>query len=290
MSKTLYYFLSALSIILVTCHANTTTTACAPSNCGNLSIRYPFWKKYNNTTDGEFCGYPDFGLECYENKAIMTLPTDQYYVTDINYNDSSITLVDIDVVDQPCPRARHNVSLQNIPSFSLSKLDLPLSFYFNCSFQPSSVQKIECMTSGRNQSYVFTSGDEDDSAYGDDLRRQCQDHVVVIVKQDEIENGDLLDGFGGAMQKGFLLDWNRAGNCAECEQTGGNCRFNTAASKESSCICSDGRIVSKTCKKGTLVLSFFMKIVESFFGEIFAHNNTQLHRSECLDYINLFRT
>ncbi|XP_029126187.1 LEAF RUST 10 DISEASE-RESISTANCE LOCUS RECEPTOR-LIKE PROTEIN KINASE-like 1.2 isoform X4 [Cajanus cajan] len=251
MSKPLC-FLFALSIILVTCHANTTTTTCAPSYCGNLSILYPFWNKSNTSTNGEFCGYPDFGLGCHEGHAIMSFPSDQYYVTDINYGLNSITLVDIDVLDQQCPRARHNVSIQNLP-LSFSSLDLHLSFYFNCSFHPSSVQPIECMTSGRNQSYVFVLGDEGDHDHGGELLRQCEEHVVVTILNDEIESGDLISGFGDAMKKGFVLNWNRAADCAVCEESGGNCRFNITT-MQSRCICRDGRTVARTCKKGTLNL------------------------------------
>nr|KYP32194.1 putative serine/threonine-protein kinase At1g18390 family [Cajanus cajan] len=261
MSKPLC-FLFALSIILVTCHANTTTTTCAPSYCGNLSILYPFWNKSNTSTNGEFCGYPDFGLGCHEGHAIMSFPSDQYYVTDINYGLNSITLVDIDVLDQQCPRARHNVSIQNLP-LSFSSLDLHLSFYFNCSFHPSSVQPIECMTSGRNQSYVFVLGDEGDHDHGGELLRQCEEHVVVTILNDEIESGDLISGFGDAMKKGFVLNWNRAADCAVCEESGGNCRFNITT-MQSRCICRDGRTVARTCKKGTLVLSI-IKLKLSIF-------------------------
>ncbi|RDX75589.1 LEAF RUST 10 DISEASE-RESISTANCE LOCUS RECEPTOR-LIKE PROTEIN KINASE-like 2.7, partial [Mucuna pruriens] len=244
--------LFALSIIiLVTCHAESSNTSatCAPSNCGNISIRYPFWNKSNTTNTKEFCGYPDFGLECVGNHAIITLPSDKYYVTDINYDNHSITLVDIDVLDQSCPRARHNVSIHNLP-FSFSQQDLNLSFYFNCSSHPSSVDSIGCMKNEMNQSYVFMAGDEAEN--GNEWLKQCEEHVVVIVKQDEIEISDLIPGFGDAMKKGFVLDWMQAGDCAVCEESHGNCGFDLTT-KQSRCLCTDGRNVAKSCKKGTLI-------------------------------------
>ena len=183
--------LFALSIILVTCHAQTlnTSTTCEPSKCGNLNISYPFWKK-SNTNVQEFCGYPEFGLECLDDQAIMIFPTDRYQVTDINYDNHSITLIDIDVLGQPCPRARHNVSLHNLP-LSFSSLDFNLSFYFNCSSYPSSIQHIGCMKHDKYQSYVFKTGDEAESN-GYDWLRHCEEHVVVTVKKDEIEISGLI--------------------------------------------------------------------------------------------------
>eukprot|EP00256_Glycine_max_P063543 XP_014633374.1 LEAF RUST 10 DISEASE-RESISTANCE LOCUS RECEPTOR-LIKE PROTEIN KINASE-like 1.2 isoform X4 [Glycine max] len=242
--------LFALSIILVTCHAQTlnTSTTCEPSKCGNLNISYPFWKK-SNTNVQEFCGYPEFGLECLDDQAIMIFPTDRYQVTDINYDIHSITLLDIDVLGQPCPRARHNVSLHNLP-LSFSSLDFNLSFYFNCSSYPSSIQHIGCMEHDKYQSYVFKTGDEAESN-GFDWLRHCEEHVVVTVKQDEIEISSLITGFGDAMQKGFVLDWMRAQDCAVCEESNGYCRFDQAT-KQSRCLCSDGRTEAKSCKKGVV--------------------------------------
>ncbi|KAL2626025.1 hypothetical protein AAZV13_07G086400 [Glycine max] len=242
--------LFALSIILVTCHAQTlnTSTTCEPSKCGNLNISYPFWKK-SNTNVQEFCGYPEFGLECLDDQAIMIFPTDRYQVTDINYDIHSITLLDIDVLGQPCPRARHNVSLHNLP-LSFSSLDFNLSFYFNCSSYPSSIQHIGCMEHDKYQSYVFKTGDEAESN-GFDWLRHCEEHVVVTVKQDEIEISSLITGFGDAMQKGFVLDWMRAQDCAVCEESNGYCRFDQAT-KQSRCLCSDGRTEAKSCKKGKI--------------------------------------
>ncbi|KAL2999538.1 hypothetical protein AAZX31_09G165400 [Glycine max] len=250
MSKSLHS-LFVLSIILVTCHARTfyTSRICEPFKCGNLNISYPFWKKSKTNVVEEYCGYPEFGLECLDDYAIMILPSDAYQITDINYYDHSITLIDIDVLGQPCPRARRNVSLHNLP-LSFSSLDFNLSFYFNCSSYNSSVQSIGCLKHNTNQSYVFMAGDEAESD-GYDWLRHCEEHVVVRVKQDEIEIGGLITGFGGAMKKGFVLDWMRTQDCAVCEESNGYCIFDPAT-KQSRCLCSDGRTEVNSCEKGKI--------------------------------------
>lgn len=263
LSQTLF----TLSIILkiTSCYADSSNTTspssslCPISLCGNISIRYPFWiKSQTINTREQFCGYPDFGLECSKNnKTIINLPSDTYYVTDINYDNSSITLVDIDILDQKCPRVRKNVTLSNLP-LSFSKLDLNLSFYFNCSSYPPNLEPIGCFRVSNDEklrSYVFVDGDEGEIGYDN---WKCEDHVVVSVKVDEVSDfvgsvGGLINGFGSAIKKGFVLDWRKGfEDCAKCENSGGYCGYGQG-SKNFTCICGNGSVVAKSCKKGTFL-------------------------------------
>ncbi|RYR57266.1 hypothetical protein Ahy_A05g022989 isoform A [Arachis hypogaea] len=242
-----FYLLCALfSAIFMTCYADS-SPICAPSDCGNeVPIKYPFWKR--SGTVGEVCGYPEFGLECSKKGyPILQLKTDTYYVTDINYVNHSITLVDIDVMNDTCPRAKNNVSIGNIP-LSFSNLDMNITFYFNCSSQPSVVGAvpIKCLINGQGKkSYVFE--------VGTDIGRRtwtnsCDAEVMVAVKHDQINSGDLINEFGAAMSKGFVLDWNRAVDCAECELSDGYCAYN-GTTRQTMCICKDSIIVAESCKK-----------------------------------------
>ncbi|KEH27001.1 wall-associated receptor kinase galacturonan-binding protein [Medicago truncatula] len=246
--------LFTLSIILITsCYADisNTSTLCPPSFCGNISIQYPFWiKSHTINPSDQLCGYPDFGLECSQDKAIITLPSDTYYVTNIDYDTYSITLVDIDILDQKCPRARKNVTLSNLP-LSFSSLDLNLSFYFNCSSYPLSLDPIGCFELSNDEklkSYVILASDEGEIGYDN---WKCEEHVNVIVKSDELNDvvGGLINGFGSAMKKGFVLNWRKAEDCAQCEISGGYCGYNQST-KKSTCICGNGSVVAKSCKKG----------------------------------------
>ncbi|MED6113956.1 hypothetical protein PIB30_075617, partial [Stylosanthes scabra] len=213
MSKPLYFLLCAFfSPIFMTCYADT-SSICAPSACGNgISIRYPFWIR-SSTVAGEFCGYPDFGLQCSKDGyPVLQLETNTYYVTDINYVNHSITLVDIDVMNVSCPRVKNNVSIGSIP-LSFSNLDRNITFYFNCTSQPSvaGAVPIKCLINGQGRkSYVFEVG---------------KDNI------------------------GFVLDWSRAVDCAECELSDGYCAYN-GTTRQTICMCKDGRIVGKSCKKG----------------------------------------
>ncbi|CAJ2637061.1 unnamed protein product [Trifolium pratense] len=277
MSKPLQTLFSLLSIILITsCYgdsSNTTSssTLCPISHCGNISIHYPFWIKSHTTNiRDQFCGYPNFGLECSQNKTIINLPSDTYYVTNINYENNSITLVDIDILDKKCPRVRKNVTLSDFP-LSFSKLDVNLSFYFNCSSHPSNLEPIGCFRLSNDEnikSYVLMAGDE-----AEGYNWKCEDHVVVSVKVDELNDvsvGGLINGFGSAIKNGFVLDWRKGfEDCAQCENSGGYCGF-VKNSKKSTCICGNGSFVAKSCKKGTLLLNCFMYFIR-VFAQYFDH-------------------
>ncbi|XP_019457854.1 PREDICTED: LEAF RUST 10 DISEASE-RESISTANCE LOCUS RECEPTOR-LIKE PROTEIN KINASE-like 1.2 isoform X3 [Lupinus angustifolius] len=154
----------------------------------------------------------------------------------------------MDIVNQSCPRAKNNISLETFP-LVYSPLDLNISFYFNCSSSyTSSVDPISCLkNSERKQSFVYFSENETDDY---DWHAYCQEKIVVtVLKNDhEIQSGGLITGFGAAMNNGFVLDWMKAGECAECEGSGGFCGYNQT-NKHSMCICKDDSIVVKSCKK-----------------------------------------
>nr|XP_004300506.2 PREDICTED: probable serine/threonine-protein kinase At1g18390 isoform X3 [Fragaria vesca subsp. vesca] len=206
-----------------------------------------------------YCGYPGFGINCSDSgEPILGLPNnDSYYVKHINYTLSTITLVDTDVVDQKCPRATHSMSVGALP-LDYSPLDVNLSFHFHCSFYVDPpVTPITCLGSyGTEKSYVFKEGDEPE---GFDWSEDCEENVVVTVKETEITRSiainELSRAFGVAMNKGFVLNWTMAKECVSCETNGGFCGYNNTA-REVLCFCKDGHGSIGTpsnglCKKGT---------------------------------------
>ncbi|KAI5441628.1 hypothetical protein KIW84_010911 [Lathyrus oleraceus] len=76
------------------------------------------------------------------------------------------------------------------------------------------------------RSYVFVDGDEGEIGYDN---WKCEDHVVLL--------------------KGFVLDWRKGfEDCAKCENSGGYCGYGQE-SKNFTCICGNGSVVAKSCKK-----------------------------------------
>ncbi|PRQ16593.1 putative wall-associated receptor kinase [Rosa chinensis] len=223
-------------------------------SCGNdVYFHYPFWK-IEDSTAHQHCGYPGFGLRCSDSgEPMLGLPNNvSYYVKDLNFIASTITLVDVDVVHQACPRARHNISLGTLP-LDYSPLDVNLSFYFNCTLDADHVvPPITCLgIYGIKKSYVFTEGEEPD---GFDWSESCEENVVVTVKETEITSSidELIGSFGVAMNNGFVLNWTVAKECDSCEVNGGLCGYKNLTVPEFLCFCRDGSIGTRNnglCKK-----------------------------------------
>ncbi|KAK6249684.1 hypothetical protein SCA6_003689 [Theobroma cacao] len=254
------FFLIFLSLFFMNTHGNNTflPSTCPSHDCGNgLEIRYPFWHNDSDTPNNHYCGYPHFGLRCADNgQPIFSLPNDNFYVKNINYDDYTFTLVDIDVLDQTCPRARHNLTLGTLPLYH-SDLNLNLSFYFNCSSHPSNLTPVKCLGSNDLRSYVVTE-ENDDGVDKSDLVISCEEKVEATVMKREINMNDLISGFGAAMNKGFVLDWRRMGECGACEASQGFCGYSNAA-HEFLCFCKNGQIGKDHCLG---YLSYFSKKVK----------------------------
>ncbi|KAF3970826.1 hypothetical protein CMV_005505 [Castanea mollissima] len=254
MSQFLSYllFLSFFFFFFINSLATNSSPLCLPHDCGNVTIRYPFWDLDKFISDQQYCGYPGFGVRCQNGEAVLGLSDDQnYYVKDINYTGytGTLTLVDIDATtNQMCPRPRQNFSLETLPHLNYSSMNLNLSFYFNCTSYPPTVPSIPCLNISSKRSYVFVENHE---TVDFDWSKNCEEKVVVPVRhiQTEINIVDLIARFGEAMNDGFVLDWGRVKDCVTCEDSGGFCGYNATA-KEYLCFCTD----SNSCKasKGTL--------------------------------------
>ncbi|KAF3970831.1 hypothetical protein CMV_005509 [Castanea mollissima] len=123
-------------------------------------------------------------------------------------------------------------------------MDLNLSFYFNCTSYPPTLPSIQCLNIGSYQSYVFVENHETE---GYDWSKNCQEKVVVPVTQTQINIDNLISGLGGAMNDGFVLNWERAKDCGKCVSSQGYCGHNAPA-EEFLCFCNNGSINSNSCK------------------------------------------
>jgi hypothetical protein len=57
--------------------------------------------------------------------------------------------------------------------------------------------------------------------------------------------------YAGIVRRGFLLEWTVPGDCAACNATGGDCRYEAGANAFG-CLCPGGRLQPATC--GELLL------------------------------------
>nr|GLL38860.1 LEAF RUST 10 DISEASE-RESISTANCE LOCUS RECEPTOR-LIKE PROTEIN KINASE-like 2.1 [Ipomoea trifida] len=82
---------SSVVCILVIHFSRHSNTRCSPSSCGSIrNISSPF----RLNTDPEDCGNPDYELTCEQNRTVLTLKTQKYYVQSINYDNYTVRVVD----------------------------------------------------------------------------------------------------------------------------------------------------------------------------------------------------
>ncbi|KAK1404273.1 putative wall-associated receptor kinase, galacturonan-binding domain-containing protein [Heracleum sosnowskyi] len=237
------YLLFLFSSIFVNCNGQ---DPCPSRECNGVEIKYPFWRIDEGATSVQFCGYPGFGLNCSDTTQdpVLTLPKDSYFVHDINYDNYTLNLIDIDVIDVTCPRVRHNFTVETLPLYQTSS-DLNLTFYFNCSDPPPPTlptSPINCLASEQKKSYVVEALIE--AIQFDRWFEVCEDKVDIAVKKREIERNNingLISEFRRALNDGFSLYWKTLKECEKCEESDGRCGFNNIA-KEYLCFCEDNTI------------------------------------------------
>ncbi|KAL8132624.1 hypothetical protein AgCh_008200 [Apium graveolens] len=243
-------FLFLFSSIFINCNGQ---DPCPSHECNGVEIKYPFWQ-IDGTTSEQFCGYPGFGLNCSNTNQnpVLNLPKDSYYVSEIDYDNFTLNLIDIDVVGAACPRVRHNFSAETLPIYYQTDSNLNLTFYFNCSSAPPPPllsTPIGCLASRAGQSYVVEA--TIDSKGFDHWYDYCQDKVEVAAEKTSIKKNDVggVSGFRDALNEGFLLNWKILKECLKCEESDGRCGYNNTA-KESLCFCQDNstRTNNESCK------------------------------------------
>ncbi|XP_010922312.2 LEAF RUST 10 DISEASE-RESISTANCEUS RECEPTOR-LIKE PROTEIN KINASE-like 2.1 [Elaeis guineensis] len=271
------------------------TQFCPKSICGKNVITYPFWLAQNlSTIPSTYCGYPGFALICQDDIPILSLGSNNYTVTNIDYQKQTISLADTDVLAAgTCPRPRHNLTLMdtlflsnsayssylnynpyinylnyhpNLNYLNYTSLDTNLTFFLDCSDGPSE-RRVTCFSeSVGKESYVFTERDFSDIKEYEGVQ-QCQDIVVVPVLHQEVNWGNLSalsSDFGRVLKKGFQLGWSdkTSAECDPCELSGGRCGYQfTQASFVFACFCSN-RVSHQHCgthnsKKTRIMIGVF---------------------------------
>ncbi|KAK4735899.1 hypothetical protein R3W88_010160 [Solanum pinnatisectum] len=255
-----YYYFVSLFFSFVKSSANNDTSSyafCPKSTCNGVEISYPFWRLDNyNASAPQYCGYPGFGINCSKNQPlpIIYLPGDAFYVKSIDYKSYSLALVDADVFNVKCPRARHNLTLEKLPLKS-SDSALELTFYFNCTEPLPDSLPAECLKSSGNRTYFYVAETEPDDLNWFGI---CEEKVVATVKERRsFQNNDWIGGFGAAMGEGFVLDWRSASECGQCEESDGRCGYNNST-HNLLCYCQDGTVKSKHCKGTPKTLAIYL--------------------------------
>ncbi|KAL6189853.1 hypothetical protein ACLB2K_036254 [Fragaria x ananassa] len=124
---------------------------CVPSSCGDIhNISYPFRLQQ----DPEHCGDLNHTLECdHNNITVLRLFSQEYYVKAINYDNSTIRVVDPGLEKNNC---------SSLPRFPLSEYN-----FRNSSWQPdNSVIFLKCANPVNSSRYVSTAPCINSEMYG----------------------------------------------------------------------------------------------------------------------------
>ncbi|XP_062218249.1 LEAF RUST 10 DISEASE-RESISTANCE LOCUS RECEPTOR-LIKE PROTEIN KINASE-like 2.1 isoform X3 [Phragmites australis] len=193
-----------------------------------------------------------------DEQAILQLGGHNYTVSDINYMDLTVSVVDQEVQGQEaCPRVDHNVSLPLGLSYPYSTVDY-LFFFLNCSFNTTvtklyNIDPIRCEIFGGPTAGLSFVLWQSDVPLGDWWQACQQVFEAPVLKHDLPTPGDLgwtAGGYGRYLRSGFQLAWNqKPPACNQCEQSNGQCGYNHAG-EFVGCLCSGRRAEPHTCSSG----------------------------------------
>ncbi|XP_044477118.1 LEAF RUST 10 DISEASE-RESISTANCE LOCUS RECEPTOR-LIKE PROTEIN KINASE-like 2.1 isoform X2 [Mangifera indica] len=233
--------------------------ACEPKTCGgNLTIKYPFWISGEQES---FCGYPNFEITCNDQKPVFNISSENFFVKDIFYENSSLRLANSIAYEASCPTPLYNLSLNQTP-FNFVSSDEHLFFWYNCSENPPAdiAYPVICASDDDSHNYSF-------AGFHKELFQNysCKSFVYAPLN---VETGANLwyMNYADILKMGFLLNWT-AHSCSNCEASGGRCGFNNDIFV---CFCQD-RTHHKTCHDGNslnLGRKLGIGIVSSIIGII----------------------
>ncbi|KAI3732147.1 hypothetical protein L1987_63345 [Smallanthus sonchifolius] len=241
-----FFFIIAISAQ----YKNSTYPNCPSYDCGNVTIRYPFWNTDSGSTT-QFCGYE--GINCSDNGK-QNIPKisfggDSYYVQSIDYELEIVFLVDYDVspvstVRDSCPRVRHSINLGTLP-FNFSVFSVNLSFHFDCNGCPSFAMEITCLEQNDRKVCLDVMNNGTDESVWDAYL--CDQEVVTTVIGEKMRLvPNLATGFGRVLEEGFELRSWGVDDCDGCEASDGRCGYRDSTGFV--CFCMDGTTSKGDCK------------------------------------------
>ncbi|XP_034680572.1 LEAF RUST 10 DISEASE-RESISTANCE LOCUS RECEPTOR-LIKE PROTEIN KINASE-like 1.2 [Vitis riparia] len=218
------------TFLLAICAANGNQT-CRPSSCGEIqNISNPFRLK----GDPSGCGYPDYELVCENNRTMVNFWEGQkYYVADINYDHSTIRVVDPGVEKGNCL----STHLYSLSYYSLSSYDrnweevTNTTVLMNCE-QPISdgnyIPITPCnrsnVTSSSSQAYVYALVGDLNMEVGE-IKYSCT--ILRTIATRFLKHGNLsMSDLQEVLLLGLDLSFLSFRCKSECEVKGLDCERN----------------------------------------------------------------
>ncbi|KAF5457456.1 hypothetical protein F2P56_021556 [Juglans regia] len=218
------------------------TFACA----GISDIGYPFW----GSNRPEYCGYPDFQLNCSGDLPRLNISNMYYRVLEINSVARSLKVARVDYLDTTCPATYANTSIDSSTLFSHTAATTNLTLYYRCldtspllPTQTADGFSFNCTGDANGFTNYYSSSSIPSTI--NSLLMLCANNVKVPVVT---EPGTLTteDALKEAINGGFTVGWYADNSmCDRCDGSGGRCGFNTSTNAFA-CHCKTGSFPS-TC-------------------------------------------
>ncbi|KAJ9147337.1 hypothetical protein P3X46_029511 [Hevea brasiliensis] len=216
--------------------------------CGNITnIGYPFW----GLNRPDYCGNPNFRLNCIDQTAVITIKNLTYQVLEIDSVAKNLTVARTDYIGSICPNLLINTTLDFV-HFSYASDIQNVTLYYGCS-SPSTTIGI----AGFSPQFTCKLNDTDiNGFYGTrnidlgnstiiNLLRSCNNSVVVPATESAInslENSLISlneENLVTALEQGFGLQWQANNSvCETCKISGGSCGYNTTTNSFA-CYCTN---------------------------------------------------
>ncbi|KAK1281344.1 hypothetical protein QJS04_geneDACA003064 [Acorus gramineus] len=229
--------------------------SCKPQTCGGLqNITYPFWVEQSQPS---YCGVPNFKLSCTDDKAVLNVSGDAYYVQKIFYNNRSVLLSNTQFFNGSDCAPRHNLTFS--PPFRLNPSNTYIHLFEGCGSSLTGSLGLTPICSG----VIAVPYDYHGSFNYTKLVGECNYSVVAPVWS--LDNEEGIHDYLQILKDGFLLNWNTSTCIDECLQRGGRCGYDTATNN-AVCLCED-RVHFKKCKarsvsSGNIVLPIFLLLLD----------------------------
>ncbi|KAH7571080.1 hypothetical protein JRO89_XS05G0249600 [Xanthoceras sorbifolium] len=274
---------------------------CAPTRCSQKGpiIRFPFRLK----TQPASCGHEDFELSCLNNTTLIHLPSStngSYYVQEISYPDSSVTIIDVN--DTTCPlQSLTSLNLTNSKFFigGLTGMEIAVvkctekiktrdgdqpvrrnDFFSN---RDQAVGPIDCMSDDKSFVYIVSA-----MASMDMMPSSCRttQTAEIMSPVGQLENAVMAL----LRTRRIVIEWQALDGCSDCEKSGNFCGFNSTIN---STVCykqKDSRghkfpvlVIIETRKTRELqrkekMQAMVLKTIEARSVKIFSPNKQMLDR------------
>ncbi|OAY57122.2 LEAF RUST 10 DISEASE-RESISTANCE LOCUS RECEPTOR-LIKE PROTEIN KINASE-like 1.3 isoform X2 [Manihot esculenta] len=226
--------------------------------CGNITnIGYPFW----GSNRPDYCGNPNFLLNCTEQAAEITIKNLTYQVLEIDSQAKYLKVARKDYIGDICPNLLINTTLDFV-HFSYASDDIRnITLYYGCStsFTPTTIPWIStqftCDLNGSSSKGFYSTRNIDlSNSTIINLLGSCNNSVIVPATQsavETLENNITEENLVIALEKGFGLQWE-ANNpvCETCTLSGGTCGYNTTTNSFA-CYCTDQPADQFSCREST---------------------------------------